>query len=273
MERAQLKKWGIFIGSVTVLVLIWSIMIEFFDSSDYLSEHFYNPFLFYIPLSLFTVSAVLYIIQMIIEYKKPVIILSLTFFAVLILYCTTVYGLISYYTLKPENIEKYENIKETVAASNAIIPSEQFVPKEGATYDSDDYFALNNMFLYSGEHQYTYEDTRVTIETYYFENFPKLRRKKLLEELRRRELYKDSVEGTQNGINYQYCYNETMRHSTSSMFQIKIKCESYFAVIIENGDDILLVSMDFYYKDFDFDAQSTVENLISEFESMQEVQV
>lgn len=284
MERAQLKKWCIFIGGVAVLVLIWSIMTEFFDSFGYLSEHFYNPFLIFIPLSLFTVSALLFIIQLIAEHKTTVRILLTVSLAVLVIYCVTLYALISYSTLNPKNVEKYEKIKEMTVASDAIIPSEQFVADDDAAYDSDDYFALDNLFVYNGKHQYTHEDTRVTIETYCFEGLTKFRRNKLLKEMSGKYLYnshsndieiksEDIIKGTQNGMDYQYCFKETDIYTTSGMFQTKIRSESYFAIIIENGDDIIIISMNLHYNDFDFDARSTVENLISKIESIQEVRV
>lgn len=262
MDKKQIKSGLGIIGGVFLLCLIWTFVINFFgDTVSYIFIYYINPFFVYLPLAVLTIAVILFVISLFFNKSKFVKIISGSLVVLTFIYLGIMGGLFVTSRNKAEMLEESETTQKLFEASSLIKPEQKFTAcTDDPIYDETFWIASGNMFLYNGEHQFELindNDKRadVTVEAYYFKNYPKILHKKLIKDLKDTYFYndyrtyhievrkRDVIEVQHDGIRYYYC-NKDERYQNYSNFTNKV----YFAAVIEYESDIVVISMHIDYK-------------------------
>lgn len=279
MSLVNYRKMFLPILTVIVIFVLWFGIIEFFDSANYISNYFYNPIFVYVPLTILSLSAILFLIYKI-SQKRVLGVFTASCFVLSFIYCFAVYSFMYISINNVEHQEKHKKIQEIFIPSNLIFPQREFEKSDVITMLADElpYHAFGETFLYSDEQLYVAEDnTSVTIDVYYVENLNSTLLKKLSTNMQERYYYNqnvteikissvDVIETAVDEWKYSYCC-ETVEASKSSGRKYK----SYFAAIIENEGALILVSMDIWHNE-QIESQMMMQKLIGDIQTLDIVQ-
>lgn len=268
MSKKQLKTLLIAIGVIFLIGIAIDFTLNFFDTGSYVLNYF-KPILFYIPLGLLVISAFFFVLKMLVDKRKILFgRLSITFCAMTLAYITVIFSMLV--SCNTKNALKIEAVQQLFTAERLIFPKKDFL-EDSLNPNNQSYPMSIGKTIVCGRELTEYrasDNTRASVEAYYFENISALHRKTLLTKLEEQYFHNTYVTeyrikaseifaGSQGETNYRYCYSMHYRDLTDTY-------RTYFAIILQNESTVVLVSICLHHKaNIEWDVTRMVDNLIS----------